>query len=267
MVLAKGERLAVIDTGLAAPIGLPMPDALAAPLAALGETLSGVRLILHTHGHWDHVQGTPALVEASRAEVWIPAPDFDRLPFPADRLLADGDRVDLGGGLSFDVIATPGHSAGIVCFYEPKRRLLIASDAAQGCGDGGLPLYFHSGRAYRASLQKLMDLDIGTMILGHRFKWSGPESMLLRGAATVRSFLAESLRASTAVENAVHSAVGDCPNRTLPCIVNATVGRLTEDPAYRHEPVSDATLAWFTGTVYSELCDHGIQLVDPEARP
>ena len=100
----------------------------------------------------------------------MPAYKFDRLPLSSARLLADGDAIDLEGGLCFEAIATPGHSVDLTCFYEPRRRLLIVSDAAQGYGDGELPLYFHSGREYRRSLQGLMNLDIKTMILGHTFK-------------------------------------------------------------------------------------------------
>src|SRR5947209_960125 len=52
VVLACSERLAVIDTGVAAF----MPGALAPALAACGRTLEQVDPIVNTHAHWDHVQ-------------------------------------------------------------------------------------------------------------------------------------------------------------------------------------------------------------------
>ena len=128
MVLACGARLAVIDTGVAEF----MPQALAPALAACGRTLAQVELIVNTHAHWDHVQGNAAIRAASGAPVCIPAPDAADLAGGADRLLADGEILDLGGGLRFTVIATPGHSPGMACLYEPERKLLIVSDAVQG---------------------------------------------------------------------------------------------------------------------------------------
>ncbi|TJV27846.1 MAG: MBL fold metallo-hydrolase, partial [Mesorhizobium sp.] len=46
-------------------------------------------------------------------------------PAPADRLLGEGDFVDLGDR-AFEVIHTPGHSPGGIALYERKTGILLS---------------------------------------------------------------------------------------------------------------------------------------------
>ena len=48
-------------------------------------------------------------------------------PFTATGILADGDRLKVGGR-AVEIIATPGHSRGHICFHLPEERFLIAGD-------------------------------------------------------------------------------------------------------------------------------------------
>lgn len=120
---------------------------------------------------------------ASGAPVCIPESDAAALAGGADRLLVDGEIPDLGGGLRFTVVATPGHSPGIACLYAPARRLPIVADAVQGYGPpgAGLLLYFQSGCHYRASLERLAALDVDVLVLGRPFAWSGPAGLFPAG--------------------------------------------------------------------------------------
>ena len=85
-----------------------------------------IKLIVLTHGHLDHIGALKEVKEATEAEVAIHSDDVnllqDRLlgmlfgvfcptPPPPDRLLKDGDSLDVGD-LHFAVIHTPGHSPG-----------------------------------------------------------------------------------------------------------------------------------------------------------
>jgi hydroxyacylglutathione hydrolase len=90
-----------------------------------------VRYLLNTHAHYDHAAGMRAVQEAVGGEYWLhPAdrPLLDHLTeqgaafgFPAAyppgvvHDLADGQRLPLGEE-SLEVIHTPGHSPGGVCF-------------------------------------------------------------------------------------------------------------------------------------------------------
>ncbi|MDX9994683.1 MAG: MBL fold metallo-hydrolase [Rhodocyclaceae bacterium] len=128
------RRAAVVDPGG------DVDDILAA-IAAHGLT---VERILLTHGHIDHVGGTAAL--AARLGVPVEGPQrddafwMDQLPgqcrmfgFPdtpalsPDRWLEDGDTVAVGG-LSLDVIHTPGHTPGHVCFIHRPSQLAVVGD-------------------------------------------------------------------------------------------------------------------------------------------
>jgi len=96
--------------------------------------------ILNTHGHSDHIAGNAAMKAAYPEAPLIIGRNEARLlsdpeanlsaPFgmpltspPADRLVADGERLELAG-LSFEVREIPGHSPGSVVFlcdqFEPS---------------------------------------------------------------------------------------------------------------------------------------------------
>lgn len=113
-------------------------------LAAIAAQRLEVGKILLTHGHIDHVGGAAAL--AARLNVPIEGPQredafwLDQLPeqcrmfgFPAtpaltpDRWLDDGDTVTVGG-LTLDVVHTPGHTPGHVCFIDRSEKLAIVGD-------------------------------------------------------------------------------------------------------------------------------------------
>ena len=104
------------------------------PEAAIDALRAGdlrVRYLLNTHAHYDHLAGMRAVQEAVGGEYWLhPAdrPLLERLTeqgaafgFPAARPpavvhdLADGQRLTLGEE-ALEVIHTPGHSPGGVCF-------------------------------------------------------------------------------------------------------------------------------------------------------
>jgi glyoxylase-like metal-dependent hydrolase (beta-lactamase superfamily II) len=214
MVLVKGEKLAIFDTGMPEL----MPQAIVPALAHLDAQVSDIGLVVNTHQHHDHIGGNAAIQAASGAPVWIGAGDADALDMPPDRQLNAGDVVDLGGGLRFEVVALPGHTAGHIGLYEPTRRLLVAADAVEGAGGTGvLPLLFHSAAAYRATLEHVQGMDVDVLILGHPYAWSGERRLVQRGA-DVRQFVADSLAVADRLQAATQAAIAACPDQTWECL-------------------------------------------------
>lgn len=85
----------------------------------------GVREVLETHGHWDHIQAVPALRDAGY-EVHVTPEDAAMLP-SYDQLLADDDVVEVGR-LRLRTIHTPGHTPGSMCFRLEDRPVLFSGD-------------------------------------------------------------------------------------------------------------------------------------------
>ncbi|MDR0434318.1 MAG: MBL fold metallo-hydrolase [Gracilibacteraceae bacterium] len=118
------------DSGLGVLID-PGGDA-PAILAQVREAGVRVEQIVLTHGHYDHIAALDEARDALNAPAAIHAADAAMLPDPslnlsrlfglngrlrpAEKLLADGDEI-IVGGLSLRVLHTPGHSPGGICLY------------------------------------------------------------------------------------------------------------------------------------------------------
>ncbi|MGH3560504.1 MAG: MBL fold metallo-hydrolase [Mycobacterium sp.] len=72
-----------------------------------------ISLIVTSHQHFDHWQALAALAEATGAPTAAHRLDTDPLPVRPDRILADGDTVEVGE-LVFDVLHLRGHTPGSV---------------------------------------------------------------------------------------------------------------------------------------------------------
>jgi glyoxylase-like metal-dependent hydrolase (beta-lactamase superfamily II) len=70
-------------------------------------------LIVTSHQHFDHWQALEAVVDATGAPTAAHEIDADPLPVEPDRLLTDGDAIQVGK-LTFDVIHLRGHTPGSV---------------------------------------------------------------------------------------------------------------------------------------------------------
>lgn len=116
-------------------------DLILASAARLGVTI--VKVLL-THGHIDHAGGTAEI--ASRLAVPIEGPQREdefwirQLPeqcrmfgfphceaFTPDRWLDDGDTVRFGN-VVLEVLHTPGHTPGHVCFFHRPSKLAVVGD-------------------------------------------------------------------------------------------------------------------------------------------
>ncbi len=131
--LKKGERdVVVIDPG----------DQAETIKKAAAEMGGEVKTILLTHGHFDHIGAVTELQKDCGATVYAMEAEKELLGDPMqnlsglrgkgfsvvpDELLKDGQELSLCG-LTWKVIATPGHTIGGACFYIPEMKLLFSGD-------------------------------------------------------------------------------------------------------------------------------------------
>lgn len=100
-------------------------------LAAVKKSGFQVDYIINTHGHVDHIGANRKVKEATGAQLLIHKDDADFLTNPsknlsglmakqntgpaADRLLDDGDKINIGNTVTLEVLHTPGHTPGCIC--------------------------------------------------------------------------------------------------------------------------------------------------------
>ncbi len=94
---------------------------------------TGVRRVLTTHGHHDHIRAVPAMRRAGYP-VGVAAADAAMLP-GHDFLIEDGSVVEVGR-LRLATIATPGHTPGSTCFRIEGSPVLLSGDTLFPGGPG-----------------------------------------------------------------------------------------------------------------------------------
>jgi len=96
-------------------------------------TRLGVRKVLETHGHWDHIQAVPAVRDAGY-DVGVTAQDAEMLD-AYDFVLEDESVIEVGR-LRLHTISTPGHTPGSMCFLVEGSPVLFSGDTLFPGGPG-----------------------------------------------------------------------------------------------------------------------------------
>lgn len=186
-VLETGDLPVLVDTGLRSTSAL------------LQQVAPKARAVLSTHGHWDHTGGHRLFQQLGAAVYGHPgderllrdrdfqwkllyeqfATDFDIPPqrrttydqgvgdtCSLDETLADRQELTFGE-CRVQVLETPGHSTGSVCFYLPREEVLFTGDTV--CGEGffgGLPQINHL-ESYLYTLEQLGRLSPQVVYSAH----------------------------------------------------------------------------------------------------
>jgi glyoxylase-like metal-dependent hydrolase (beta-lactamase superfamily II) len=126
----------------------------------------GVRSVLETHGHWDHIQAVPQLRDAGYS-VSVTAADAGMLP-SYDEVLEDESTVTVGR-LRLHTLLTPGHTPGSMCFRLEGHPVLFSGDTLFPGGPGATG--FEGGdfpTIIRSIEGRLLTLPPDTLVLpGH----------------------------------------------------------------------------------------------------
>lgn len=206
-------------------------------LAQLGIAADTIRQVIVTHAHPDHVMAVPLFremfpqvsviasapaaktLQAEKAVAFFCKMDdmltgaliqsgvvgeqHRRGPLAAnqiavDRVVKDGDTIDVDAGIVLEVLETPGHSDCSLSFYDRARRVLIISDATGYYVpqyDTWWPNYFADYAAYLRSIERLAALDADVLCLSH--------NAVIRGVDAVQDYF----RRALAVTQAYHERI------------------------------------------------------------
>ncbi|HMX06634.1 MAG TPA: MBL fold metallo-hydrolase [Microthrixaceae bacterium] len=93
----------------------------------------GVRRVIETHGHWDHIQAIPEMRDAGYS-VGVTADDAGMLP-SYDELIGDDEVIEVGD-LRLRTVLTPGHTPGSICFRVEGKPILFSGDTLFPGGPG-----------------------------------------------------------------------------------------------------------------------------------
>ena len=170
----------------------------------LKRNLKDIKIIVITHKHFDHVGSLSKMKEITNAQVAIHAADADYIrgkekhiggtfmnaiiklyqtiyrtkPVEPEILLKDGDTIG-----EYQVIHTPGHSAGSICLYNPENKAMFVGDSLQykngklqSPGERLIP----EPEKYEESLKKLLNYDIEVILTGHTAPVTFNSNELLR---------------------------------------------------------------------------------------
>jgi hydroxyacylglutathione hydrolase len=147
---------------------------------SLAERAWTLKLIVSSHGHWDHIGENTAVAEHTGAAIAVHPLDAHRLTKPQPTWapfeippsvpaveLAEGGEIRFGA-IRLEVLHTPGHTEGSVCLLAREDGLLLSGDTLFAGSFGRVDYPGGDPAAMTASLARLAGLDDDLTVLpGH----------------------------------------------------------------------------------------------------
>jgi hydroxyacylglutathione hydrolase len=204
----SSQDLSMVDAGLMGKGGYKIQT-----LQKLGIELSDVKRIIMTHTHLDHIGCLKEIrAQIPHAEVWIHEEEAGLIEkgdergvygmemfrsmcqtqyglksgefkFTVDRKLKGGETLAIGG-LSWEVLHVPGHSAGSVALYDRNQKVLIPGDVVYAdYAIGRFDLHGADGSVLKESLLRLAELEVDILLPGHNRVVKGVKPGYIRDTA------------------------------------------------------------------------------------
>ena len=239
--LSVGERAMLIEGGTSATY-----DIILSQLEALNIDPGQIGYIALTHSHADHVGAFPRfkadwphikiiasqaaakmldneniikqfkwldntiakLMQSNRNIVELPAPVQD-WRFDIDKVVKEGDVIDLGKGIQWAVYETPGHSPCHLAYLEEKQGILAIGDTTGFYNpehDAMWPNYFAGLDPYCESIKKLARLPAEMLVLSHNGARKNPLDFLGRALRVTGEYHREMLHRTGSGEDSAEIA-------------------------------------------------------------
>ena len=202
--LSLGDSGALIEGGTGGTA-----DIIIRQIKELGVEPERIKYIILTHTHADHIGAVPRLkkiwphlkviasqiaadllqseemlkgfvaMDRTLAEIMLAKGEIAELPpvldnyaFSVDRVVKEGDKIDLGSGIVWAVYEAPGHSPCHIALFEETEKTLVTGDTTGFYvpdKDVFWPNYFQSLEAYCRSIRKLAALPARRAVLSHNY--------------------------------------------------------------------------------------------------
>ena len=119
----KKKITSVIDPGEADPV-----------IEFLNQKNWHLNEIINTHHHYDHIGGNDKLLKVYKSKLIAPSYNKNHIS-NVDIFVSDNENINIAG-IFTNVIHTPGHTLGHVCYYMPEEKSLFSGDSLfyLGCG-------------------------------------------------------------------------------------------------------------------------------------
>lgn len=204
--------------------------------------------ILLTHHHVDHVSGADVLSRELALPSWAHAETASRVDVRVDRLLYDGDMIDLAAPVPsrWRVMHTPGHAPGHVCLYDEDEGTLVVGDMVASVGTILIAPGDGDMAAYLAQLERLASLGARLALPAHGEPIDEPTRLFRRYVAhrlgrerkVLAAVVARGQEGATA-EELVAVAYDDVPPTTWPVALlslQSHLSKLVADGRVRSGP-------------------------------
>lgn len=186
LMTGPGTNTIVLDGGAEGAVVIDPADDNPAHLEAIicaGNSYGGIRRILITHGHPDHLGGAERL----RTQLGVPVYAFSREGTPiVNQEMHDGTLFSLDGD-TLRVLYTPGHRFDHLCFLLEGEHTLFAGDLISGITTNVIIPPEGDMFDYLKSLKRLQSINIAKIVPGH-----GPE--VLDPQARLTEYIAHRLQ-------------------------------------------------------------------------